>query len=70
MDDVTITATVKKDLLESHKVDGLDVNVDSTNGNVMLRGWASSAAESQAAADIARSVKGVKSVNNQLEIKK
>ena len=69
VDDVSITAKVKEDLLESHKVDGLDVNVDSRNGNVTLTGWASSAAESQTAASIARSTRGVKSVNNQLQIK-
>jgi osmotically-inducible protein OsmY len=70
VDDVAITSRVKADLLESHKVDGLDVNVDSKNGNVTLTGWASSAEESQAAASIARGTKGVKSVDNQLAIKK
>ncbi len=69
VDDVAITSRVKTDLLESHKVDGLDVNVDSTNGNVVLSGWASNMSESQTAASIARHSKGVKSVDNQLKIK-
>ncbi len=69
VDDVAITSRVKTDLLESHKVDGLDVNVDSTNGNVVLSGWASNMSESQTAAGIARHSKGVKSVDNQLKIK-
>jgi hyperosmotically inducible periplasmic protein len=70
VDDVAITSKVKAELLESKRVDGLDVNVDSKNGRVTLRGYASSAAESQTAASIARDVEGVKSVDNQLEIKK
>lgn len=70
VDDVAITAKVKSDLLESHRVDGLDVNVDSANGRVRLSGWGSSAAEIQAAGSIARKVEGVKSVDNQLKIKK
>jgi len=70
VDDVAITSKVKAELLESKRVDGLDVNVDSKNGRVTLRGWASSAAEAQTAGAIARDVEGVKSVDNQLEIKK
>jgi hyperosmotically inducible periplasmic protein len=69
VDDVAITTSVKADLLSSKKVDGLDVNVDSVNGNVTLRGWASNNAERSNATRIARSVKGVKSVDNQLKIK-
>jgi osmotically-inducible protein OsmY len=35
-----------------------------------LSGWASSATEISAASDIARSVEGVKSVDNQLQVKR
>jgi hyperosmotically inducible periplasmic protein len=69
VDDVAITAQVKTDLLDSKRVDGLDVNVDSTNGKVVLTGWASSSAEAQTAASIARNTKGVKSVDNRLKVK-
>lgn len=69
VDDVAITTNVKAKLLDSGKVDGLDVNVDSTNGNVKLSGWASSASEAKTAVDLAKTVKGVKSVDNQLKIK-
>lgn len=69
VDDVTITTRVKAKLLDSHKVDGLDVNVDSMNGKVTLTGWGSSAAEIKTATDLARSVDGVKSVDNQLQLK-
>lgn len=70
VDDVGITAKVKAELADSKKVDALDVNVDSMNGKVTLKGWASSQTEARAAGDIARSVKGVKSVDNQLQVKK
>ena len=70
VDDVAITAKVKSELLDSKRVDGLDVNVDSANGRVKLTGWASSTAEIQTAGTIARSVEGVKSVDNQLKVKK
>jgi osmotically-inducible protein OsmY len=69
-DDVAITAKVKAELLDSKQVDGLDVNVDSTNGKVTLSGWASSPAEAARAVAIASKVDGVKSVNNELKIKK
>jgi osmotically-inducible protein OsmY len=69
-DDVAITTKVKAKLLDSDRVDGLDVNVDSMNGRVTLKGWASSAGEIRAAGEIARSVEGVKSVDNQLQIKR
>lgn len=69
VDDVGITAKVKTELLDSKQVDGLDVNVDSTNGKVTLSGWASSRAEAARAAQIARNVDGVKSVDNQLKVK-
>lgn len=70
VDDVAITTKVKAELVNSKRVDGLDVNVDSMNGNVRLSGWGSSAAEIRAAGEIARSVEGVKSVDNDLKVKK
>ncbi|HTQ36083.1 MAG TPA: BON domain-containing protein [Steroidobacteraceae bacterium] len=69
VDDVAITARVKARLADSSRVDALDVNVDSFNGKVTLTGWASSSAESKAASELARSVDGVRSVDNQLRIK-
>ena len=69
-DDVAITAKVKSELLDSTKVDGLDVNVNSRNGAVTLTGWATTQTEKSKATALARAVSGVKSVNNQLAIKK
>jgi hyperosmotically inducible periplasmic protein len=69
VDDVAITTAVKYELLESKKVDGLDVNVDVMNGKVKLTGWASSAAERTKATQLTNAVKGVKSVDNQSKLK-
>jgi hyperosmotically inducible periplasmic protein len=69
VDDVAITTAVKYELLESKKVDGLDVNVDVMNGKVKLTGWASGTAERARAAELAGAVKGVKSVDNQIKLK-
>jgi hyperosmotically inducible protein len=69
VDDVAITTAVKYELLESKKVDGLDVNVDVMNGKVKLTGWASGSTERARATELARSVKGVKSVDNQIKLK-
>lgn len=69
IDDVSITSQVKYELLDSKKVDGLDVNVDVTNGRVLLTGWASSPTERAKATELARAVKGVKSVDNQMKLK-
>lgn len=70
VDDVAITTKVKAKLLDSDNVDGLDVNVDSTNGKVTLSGWASSDAEARKATQLAREVEGVRSVDNQLKVKR
>lgn len=69
VDDVALTAEVKSKLAGSDRVDALDVNVDSMNGKVTLKGWASTPAEARAAGEIAREVDGVKSVDNQLQVK-
>ena len=69
VDDTVITTQIKAELLESKKVDGWDVNVDVLQGKVTLIGWASNSAERNKAAEIARGVKGVKSVDNRLKLK-
>lgn len=70
VDDVTLTTKVKAELLDSGKVDGLDVNVDVNKGRVRLSGWATSLEERARAGQIAGAVKGVRSVDNDIRIKK
>jgi osmotically-inducible protein OsmY len=68
-DDVALTTKVKADLVDSDKVDALDVNVDVKDGNVTLSGYASTPAEREKATQVARNVTGVKSVDNNMTIK-
>jgi osmotically-inducible protein OsmY len=61
--DSWITTKVKSSLLMSNDVDGLDLTVETKDGVVTLGGAASSAAERDLAVEIAKDIKGVKSVN-------
>lgn len=69
VDDKTITATVKAKLLEDKTTGGLSINVDTLNGMVALGGFAKSQAEKTQAETVARSVKGVKEVRNNLIVR-
>jgi hyperosmotically inducible protein len=69
IDDVSLTTQIKGKMADDPAVDALDVNVDVKNGKVTLTGLASTAAEKSSATLIARDVRGVKSVDNQIDIK-
>ncbi len=62
-----ITTKVKSALLYNRTVDGSDINVDTQDGVVTLRGRVDSDFERKQAISIAGSVKGVKSVKADLE---
>jgi hyperosmotically inducible periplasmic protein len=68
IDDATITASVKTALLDDERTEGFDINVDTKNGKVTLKGGADSAADRAAATSVALKVKGVVSVNNQIAV--
>jgi osmotically-inducible protein OsmY len=61
--DAWITSKVKSTLLFSRSVDGLDINVSTSNGTVTLRGNADSGAEKDLAVELAKSIRGVKKVD-------
>jgi len=67
LDDATILTKIKAKLL-AEGIIGTDVDVK--NGVVSLKGEVSSAAERDKAARLATETEGVKSVNNQLKVKK
>jgi osmotically-inducible protein OsmY len=66
--DTTITTKVKAKFLEDKTVSATDIHVKTVNGVVRLTGSAKSKDESSKAAEIARSVDGVKSVQNSIKI--
>lgn len=70
-DDAGIKVAVKAKLAADVRFSTLtNVEVNSTNGVVTLAGQVGSAADREAAAQLARSVKGVVRVNNELQVEK
>ena len=63
-DDAALTARVKAALLDDEQVAGTSINVNVYNGEVTLAGFADTEAQRQRAAEIARQVPGVKSVES------
>lgn len=70
IDDTAITATVKTRMLENEDVAGTSITVETLNGTVMLSGFAKSEQERATAVSIARKVDGVKSVKNEITVRK
>lgn len=67
--DAAITAKVKSRLLEDPVVGGTKIGVETMNGVVQLSGFAGSAEEERRALQIARSVEGVKSVKDAIDVR-
>ncbi|BDT58414.1 transporter [Massilia varians] len=69
VDDATITAGVKAAIVREPTLSVFDIEVETVQGVVQLSGFVSSADSVAAAASVARTVKGVKSVKNDLRLK-
>jgi hyperosmotically inducible periplasmic protein len=69
IDDSVITSTVKAKLLADKEVSGLAINVETFKAVVQLSGFAKTNAERRKAAELARSVDGVKDVKNDIRLK-
>lgn len=69
IDDATITAKVNASLAADKDLSAIKIDVDTQNGVVTLSGPAPSATARERASELARGVKGVNSVNNQLTVK-
>jgi len=69
VDDAAITAKVNAGLAGDKDLSAIKIDVDTQNGVVTLSGPAPSATAKARASEIARGVKGVNSVNNQLTVK-
>jgi hyperosmotically inducible protein len=68
IDDSVITTKVKARLVKDKQVHARDIEVKTVNGVVELSGTARSKREASKAASIARNVKGVKSVKNDIQV--
>jgi osmotically-inducible protein OsmY len=69
LDDSVITTKVKSALLTEKNVDSTSISVETFKGRVLLAGYVKSPDQRQRAEGIARSVAGVREVNNKLELK-
>jgi hyperosmotically inducible protein len=68
IDDAVITTSVNASLAKDPDLSAIKINVDTKDGVVTLNGPAPTATAKAKAADLAREVKGVTSVNNQLMV--
>ena len=69
VDDTTITTKVKADIFSDSTLKVLQINVETFKGVVQLSGFVDSQKNATKAAEVARSVKGVVSVKNDLIVK-
>jgi hyperosmotically inducible protein len=69
VDDVMITSKVKVAILGESTLKSAEINVETYKGVVQLSGFVSSQSAASKAVELARSVKGVRSVKNDMLIK-
>jgi len=69
VDDASITTAVKSRFVDNKDVDAASIHVETLNGTVMLSGFSKNATEKATAEKIARDVKGVKAVKNEIAVR-
>ena len=69
LDDAAITTKVKAAFANDPNVKATEINVETYKGTVQLSGFVAQPGDAQRAADIARGVKGVSSVKNDIRVK-
>lgn len=69
VDDTVITTKVKAAILDEPTLKVFQINVETFKGVVQLSGFVSTQAAVNKASDVARVVKGVKSVKNDIRLK-
>ncbi|HZP91727.1 MAG TPA: BON domain-containing protein [Burkholderiales bacterium] len=70
LSDSWITTKVKSAFVADKQLSALHIKVDTMKGVVTLSGSAATKAEADHAAEVARGVKGVQSVSNNIQVKK
>jgi len=69
VDDTAITAKVKKDIFDEPTLKSAEINVETFKGVVQLSGFVRSRENINTAVVVARNVKGVTSVKNDMLVK-
>jgi hyperosmotically inducible protein len=68
--DSTITTIIKLSLLEDEHLSSLDINIETTNGNVTLAGVVPDEASNQRVISIVEAINGVKTVSSKIKVDK
>ena len=69
VDDSVITTKVKAAILHEPTLSSAEINVETFKGEVQLSGYVNSSADITKAVEVARGVKGVNSVKNDMRLK-
>jgi osmotically-inducible protein OsmY len=69
VDDTGITTLVKSRFIENKQVDAASISVETLKGTVVLSGFAKNSTEKATAETIARGVKGVIAVKNDIVVR-
>ena len=69
IDDAAITTSVKAKMVEDKTVAASSISVETLNGTVQLSGFAKSTAEKAQAETLARGVKNVRAVRNDIVVR-
>ena len=69
IDDSVITAKVKASIFNEPTLKSTEINVETFKGDVQLSGFVAQPQDAQKAVEIARGVKGVVSVKNDVRVK-
>lgn len=69
VDDAVITAKVKASIFNEPNLKASEINVETYKGDVQLSGFVAQPQDAQRAAEVARGVKGVASVKNDIRVK-
>lgn len=69
IDSAAITSKVKAAILEDPQLKVMQISVETFKDTVLLSGFVDSAQAARHAADVARSVEGVRAVKNELVVK-
>ena len=69
IDDAAITAKVKAAFVNDPTLKATEINVETFKGDVQLSGFVAQPQDAQHAAEVARGVKGVTSVKNDIRVK-
>jgi osmotically-inducible protein OsmY len=69
IDDAAITAKVKAAIFNEPTLKSTEINVETFKGDVQLSGFVAQPQDAQRAAEVARGIKGVTSVKNDIRVK-